>query len=76
MLGPGAGNVDRELVDLVFLHLRTKQMVIKAIIMRTTPPATPPAITPTFVLDPVEVGGAVVDDGVADRREDSVPLVC
>ena len=74
MLDLGAGNVDRELEDLVFLHLRSKQKVIKAIMMRPTPPATPPAIAATFVLDPVEVGGTAVDD--ADRRDDSVPLLC
>jgi hypothetical protein len=76
MLDVGAGgNVGRELADVVFLRLRRQKMVIKATIIRTTPPATPPAIAATFVRDPVEVGGEVVDDGVADTRDDSVPVV-
>lgn len=76
-----AGNGDWELVDVVVLRvvlrLRSNKIVTKAIIIRTTtPPATPPAIAPTFVRDPVKIAredDEVVGDG--GRRDDSVPLV-
>jgi len=91
-LDPVASDGNWISADFVFedVHQRRSfQIATKKIIIKQTPPVTPPAIAPTFVRDPpplteVKVAGGgdhvlleVVDDGVpaTGRRDDSVPLV-